>query len=123
MITARKKAIALMDEHGLFEAGWMFDFDRAVRRLGNCDLIRKRITVSKYFTGAANLDEFEQALLHEIAHALLPASAKHGVEWQVKAKEIGYRGTRLANNPYAAQRRVIERKKRAESQRAAGNEK
>lgn len=123
LITARAKAISEMKKHGLIKKGWTFEFDRAVRRLGQCDSAKKQITISKHFTGAANEDEFEQALLHEIAHALLPASAGHSWDWRLKAREIGYRGSRLANNPY---RQVYEAKKRAEQQsqrRVAGNEK
>lgn len=125
LITARTKAISEMKKHGLIRKGWTFEFDRAVRRLGQCNSAMKRITISKHFTGAANEDEFEQALLHEIAHALLPASVGHSWDWRLKAKEIGYRGSRLANNPY---RKVYEEQKRAEQQsqsqrKVAGNEK
>lgn len=123
LVTARAKAISEMKKHGLVKEGWTFEFDRAVRRLGQCNSEKKRITISKHFTGEANEDEFEQALLHEIAHALLPVEARHGWHWQRKAREIGYRGSRLANNPY---RKVYEAQKREErlSQRSvAGNEK
>lgn len=104
LITARATAVSEMKKHGLIRKGWTFDFDRAVRRLGQCDSTRRRITLSKHFAGAATEDEFEQALLHEIAHALLPASARHGWDWRLKAKEIGYKGKRLASNPYSRQR-------------------
>lgn len=123
LITARAKAISEMKKHGLIRKGWTFEFDRAVRRLGQCNSVTKRITISKHFTGVATEDEFEQALLHEIAHALLPMEARHGWDWRLKAKEIGYRGSRLAYNPY---RKVYEAQKRAErlNQRSvAGDEK
>jgi hypothetical protein len=111
---ARTKAHQLMKKHRLTGKGWSFEFDRAKYRLGLCNHTRKLITVSKHFTGAADEDQFEQALLHEIAHALLPQEAGHGFEWKLKAKQIGYRGTRLAHNPYSAQRRREEAQKVAD---------
>lgn len=93
-----------MEDHGLIQTGWTFDFDRAKYRLGFCNNVDKKITISKYFTAAANEDEFDQAVLHEIAHALLPQSAGHKQAWKDKAKAIGYRGERLAHNPFATLR-------------------
>lgn len=103
LLAARIKANKTLCEHGLTAQGWTFDFDRAKYRLGHCRFDIRRVTISKHFTGVATEDEFEQALLHEIAHALLPVGAKHGKQWKEKAKEIGYRGKRLANNPYSDQ--------------------
>lgn len=122
MDTAKAAAMKLMKKHGLIRKGWTFEFDRAQYRLGQCDNNLKRITISKHFTGAANEDEFEQALLHEIAHALLPASVGHGWDWRLKAKEVGYRGSRLANNPYREVRQAQKAAERSASQRVAGNE-
>lgn len=102
---AENIAINLMEEHGLIEQGWSFAFDRALYRLGLCRFDRKQITISKHFASAANEYEVKQAVLHEIAHALLPVEAKHGPAWQDKALEIGYMGSRLANNPFAPHRR------------------
>lgn len=92
-----------MKKHGLLEKGWGFEFDRATSRLGQCDFGKKRITISKHFTGAATLEQFEQTLFHEIAHALLPVAVKHGWQWKTKAREIGYKGARTARNPYHEQ--------------------
>lgn len=98
-----------MTEHGLFIKGWTFEFDRATSRLGQTDFGKKRITISRHFTGAASEEEFNQTLIHEIAHALLPVSAKHGPLWKMKARSLGYTGNRLAHNPYQEQLRASDR--------------
>lgn len=121
LVTARAKAVSDMKKHGLIRKGWVFEFDRALYRLGQCDFTRKRITLSKHFTGAANEEQFEQALLHEIAHALLPVGAKHGWDWRLKAKEIGYKGARLASNPYREVRNAETAGKRFRTAAVAGN--
>lgn len=109
LMTAQARAVKVMVEHGLFEKGWTFSFDRATSRLGQTDFGKKRITISRYFTGAATEEEFEQTLIHELAHALLPPFAKHGELWKRTAKELGYTGKRLARNPYKEQQRNAKR--------------
>lgn len=104
LIKAQVRAVNELKKHGLAEQGWTFAFDRATSRLGQCDFGKKRITISKYFTGAATLEQFEQTLFHEVAHALLPVAAKHGWQWKRKAREIGHHtGARTAHNPYHEQ--------------------
>lgn len=103
LMRAQTKAVSEMRKHGLLEKGWTFAFDRATSRLGLCNFTKKRITISKHFTGAATEEEFEQTLIHEIAHALLPVSAKHGWQWKAKAKELGYKGKRTSRNPFHEQ--------------------
>lgn len=103
LMRAEKRANQLMSDHGLLKQGWTFAFDRATSRLGLCNFTKKRITVSKHFTGAATDEEFDQTMFHEIAHALLPVSAKHGWQWKAKAREIGYKGERTSRNPFHEQ--------------------
>lgn len=105
LVAAETLANQLMATHGLTAAGWIFDFDNAKKRLGNCSFTKKRITISKHMVSAATTDEVEQALLHEIAHALAGHPAGHGPIWQAKARSIGYRGGRTAVNPYMVQQR------------------
>lgn len=103
---ARNLAIDLMSQHGLMDQGWVFAFDRAKRRLGQCTYTLRRITISHYMVGAASVEQVTQTLLHEIAHALLPPhddygrKVGHGPRWKQKAAEIGYTGGRLSRNPY-----------------------
>lgn len=61
----------------------------------------------KNMTSVASRQQVEQVMLHEIAHALLPPSVKHGFQWKVLAKKIGYIGGRTANNPYQQPSRKV----------------
>lgn len=111
---ARKLALDLMSRHGLTENGWRFGFDRAKSRLGQCQYTRRTITISAYMVSAATVEQVEQTMLHEIAHALLPPYDEygkkigHGRRWKTLAAQIGYTGQRTSVNPYryANQREV-----------------
>lgn len=105
LMRAETKAVSEMRKHGLLEKGWTFAFDRATSRLGQCDYGKKRITISKHFTGAATPEQFEQTLIHEMAHALLPVGVHHGWQWKAKARELGYMGKRTSHNPFHEQQR------------------
>ncbi|HUR55172.1 MAG TPA: SprT-like domain-containing protein [Gemmataceae bacterium] len=74
-------------EHGL--VGWTFGFSESKRQLGVCKYRQKRIEISEFYAvnnpDAAVLD----TLLHEIAHALAGAKAKHGPVWKAIAARIG----------------------------------
>lgn len=102
--TAKTLAISRMGEHSLIEEGWTFRFDNAVKRIALCRYELCVITMSQYFTLHANEDQVEQAMLHEIAHAILPAEVGHDRPWQIMAKAIGYRGHRTMCNPYVEAR-------------------
>jgi len=101
LVEAYQLADKLLQEHGLTEAGWVFRFDNATSRLGVTRYRQKKITLSRWMVEHADEELVQQVLLHEIAHALLPVTVKpHGAEWKKKAAEIGYKGGRLAVNPY-----------------------
>jgi hypothetical protein len=107
---ARTLAEKMMTEHGLIEAGWTFAFDGAERRMGVCRYGVRRIQMSRHYVSAATSEQVGQTMLHEIAHALLPAtvggkSVGHGNLWKAKAASIGYTGKRTAENPYMDERR------------------
>lgn len=112
LIIAQTKALQAMTQHGLTKSGWTFNFDRATSRLGQTNFTRQKITISKHFTAAATEEQFEQTLLHEIAHALLPPFAKHGPVWKQTARSIGYKGGRTSANPYH-EARMVARKQAA----------
>lgn len=92
----------LLSEHGLLE--WTFGWDRAVRRAGRCVYGSKRITVSRYFAEEASTIEFEQVVLHEIAHAIVGPGAGHGHQWRMTARRIGYVGGTTLGWEYAKDR-------------------
>lgn len=79
----------LFQQHGL--VNYSFGFDRAVRRAGQCDFRSRRITLSRHLVQNLDIDQVEQVLLHEIAHALVGQAAGHGPEWKQSARAIGYR--------------------------------
>lgn len=91
----------LLHRHGLTDGGWRFRFDRATRRLGQCDYTRRTISLSRAITLASNEDEVRQTLLHEVAHALVGHATGHGAAWKRMARSIGYTGERCATNPAA----------------------
>lgn len=96
----------LFQIHGLIN--YSFGFDRAVRRAGQCDFAKRRITLSRHLVENSSIDEIEQVLLHEIAHALAGQAAGHGQAWRSEARRIGYRFERVdwARISQSAQRYV-----------------
>ena len=95
-------AIAKMAEHGLTEP-WHFVFDSAKQRAGLCNYTDYQISLSKYIVSYHSIDQSEQVILHEIAHALAGKSAGHGPNWKAQAKAIGYRGEKFTGKEIAEQ--------------------
>lgn len=91
-----------MAEHGLGEP-WHFVFDSAKQRAGLCNYTDYQISLSKYIVSYHSIDQSEQVILHEIAHALAGKSAGHGPNWKSKAKSIGYRGEKFTGKEIAEQ--------------------
>lgn len=89
----RSLAKRLFITHGISGQGWNFRFDHAKRRAGSCNYNTRTITVTKHLIGY-QLEQVEQVLLHEIAHALAGQGAGHGPRWKRIAQEIGYLGKR-----------------------------
>lgn len=97
LVDAQNLALKLMAQHGLgVESGWSFDFHRKKRSLGTCNYTKKKIFLSTYFTLASTEEGVTQTLLHEIAHALCPKQG-HNHVWLRKARELGYKGSRLCD--------------------------
>lgn len=107
---AENLALTLMQRHRSL-TDWQFMFDTAPTRLGLCTYATRTISLSGLFAGAATEPEVRQALLHEIAHALVgpyytpkygvPTKTGHSPVWKRMARSIGYVGGRSAVNPYA----------------------
>lgn len=87
-------ALSLMDQHGLLNKGWHFEFDRAVKRFGCCHYKTKTISLSKQLVQLNDAAQCTDTILHEIAHALVGRGQGHNRVWQRKAIEIGCNGQR-----------------------------
>lgn len=77
----------LMDRHGLGD--WSFRFSAAESRLGECRERERLIRISRRHAVKDQPREVRDTILHEIAHALAGAKARHGPGWKAVAKRIG----------------------------------
>jgi predicted SprT family Zn-dependent metalloprotease len=92
----------MMQELGL-DSSWEFVFDSAKQRAGLCNYSDHKISLSKYIVEYHSIDQSEQVILHEIAHALAGKSAGHGPNWKSVAKSIGYRAEKFTGKEIAEQ--------------------
>jgi predicted SprT family Zn-dependent metalloprotease len=91
-----------MQELGL-DSSWEFVFDSAKQRAGLCNYSDHKISLSKYIVEYHSIDQSEQVILHEIAHALAGKSAGHGPTWKNTAKSIGYKAEKFTGKEIAEQ--------------------
>jgi predicted SprT family Zn-dependent metalloprotease len=91
---AKTLATKLMNQHGLIEKGWSFQFDNARRRFGCCNYTFRRISLSKHLVDLNSEARVQNTILHEIAHALVGGGHGHDNVWKRKALEIGCDGNR-----------------------------
>jgi predicted SprT family Zn-dependent metalloprotease len=97
-------------EHGLAGKGWVFAWDRAVRRAGQCHFGKRQISLSRpVFSIEANREDALDAILHEVAHALAGPSAGHGWVWKQYARQIGARPERCASTLQAPPTAIVGR--------------
>ncbi len=81
-------------------ADWSFRWDRAVKRMGCCWPMRRRISLSRYYAAAhlpGNPECLRRTLLHELAHALAwqhQRQSGHGEAWRFWCAELGIAGER-----------------------------
>lgn len=81
---AGRLAMDLLAKYGLRD--WQFGIGKLPSQYwGETDLDEKLITISD----ACPDHEIREAILHEIAHALVPDDFDHGYAWQDKARELG----------------------------------
>lgn len=93
LVSVQYLAERLMHEHlGHFSVTWQFRFDHARRRAGACHHDRAQISLSRHITELVSLDDAEQTVLHEIAHALCGKRENHSSRWLATARSIGYTG-------------------------------
>lgn len=96
MMTTQVEMIAReeLGRHGLSAQGWRFEFDNAVRRLGQCRFNSRVITVSRKLAKLNEEATIRNTVLHEIAHALVGPNHGHDEVWRTKAVCIGCTGER-----------------------------
>lgn len=100
VINGEALALLHMEEHGLFDECWHFDFEDCKRSLGRCHYYKKKITLSKWYVELNTEDDVEDTILHEIAHALSwirygREGKGHGKLWKKICREIGATPKRL----------------------------
>jgi len=73
--------------------GYRLTWDRSTKRAGACNFISKEIILSTVAVPVYDWDEFQDLMLHEIAHALTADEQKdHGPKWKRKYKDLGGTG-------------------------------
>lgn len=84
-------AAHLLEQHGLAQRGWRFEWDRAKVRAGCCQYRKKAITLSRHYVElnvAEHPEDIVDTILHEIAHALAPGDG-HGKKWKAACSQVG----------------------------------
>lgn len=89
LITAENLAISLMKEHGIWDMGWRFQWDNAIKRFGVCKYRKKVIGLSKNLVSLNDEERVKDTILHEIAHAIAGHQAGHGWMWKNVCVRIG----------------------------------
>lgn len=94
---ASQTATALLKEHGLYQQGWRFTWNKNRTRNGVCRYGTKRIEASSVLSLIRTDEQVRQTLLHEVAHALVGSGEGHGRVWLAKARSLGYTGGTRTN--------------------------
>jgi predicted SprT family Zn-dependent metalloprotease len=98
---AQAMALATMARHIDLNV-WGFRFDNGKRRAGQCNYTLREISISKHLVAHNTLDEVQQVVLHEIAHAMVGKDAGHGPVFKRQAAALGYRGNNFTGREIAA---------------------
>jgi predicted SprT family Zn-dependent metalloprotease len=77
---------------------WSFGWDSAKKRLGVCKYDQHLISLSRYFVDLHSIQEIDQVMRHEIAHALAGPKAGHGPKWKKIATELGYNHKKISGD-------------------------
>ena len=71
------------------DADWSFRWNNRKRAFGVCHYRKKTIQLSTVLTATEPEHKVRDTVLHEVAHALAGASAKHGPRWREMARAVG----------------------------------
>lgn len=106
---AEQLARALMQEHGVIDQGWDFQWSNGKRRMGEASIRQKRdrktgktttvktIRLSKHLVAMNPEPIVRDVILHEIAHALAGLENGHNHIWRAACKKVGAKPQRLAD--------------------------
>ena len=108
LLEVANEARSLMDRHGLED--WTFRFSAAENRLGECRESERVIQLSTRHAVTAEHRDATDTILHEIAHALAGANARHGPAWKAIATRLGARPQARAEESADARQRAEEAK-------------
>jgi predicted SprT family Zn-dependent metalloprotease len=86
---------------------WDFQFDNASRRAGCCNFQKKTISLSYEYARFASDEHVEDALLHEISHAIVGKKHNHDAVWRAKALELGCSGERCHDLQFTPPRYIV----------------
>lgn len=70
---------------------WKIRFTKSRVEAGSCDYKHRTLYFSTYYASRATEKEFEEVVLHEVAHAMTPGKG-HGKEWKDTARKLGCSG-------------------------------
>jgi predicted SprT family Zn-dependent metalloprotease len=99
------RARAWITTHRL--TGWSFQFDHAATRAGCCHYRTQVISLAHAYARSATDAEIDDALLHEIAHALVGQAHGHDHVWQAQAVALGCSGRRCHDVQFTPPRYIV----------------
>lgn len=91
LIDAEILANKLMQEHGLIDLGWTFNWLKSSHVFGRCSYTPKNISLSLELVRLNEPLKVTDTILHEIAHAIAGYKAGHGADWKKVCVKIGCR--------------------------------
>ena len=79
----------LLEEYGLTDLGWAFDWHKNKRSFGTCNYTKKTIYLSSIMSPLRAEEDVIRTIYHEIAHALTQGDG-HGSMWKRTMHDFGY---------------------------------
>jgi predicted SprT family Zn-dependent metalloprotease len=86
---------------------WSFQFDHATKRAGCCKYDHHLISMAYDYAKHASIVDIREAILHEIAHALVGKEHHHDPVWKAKALKIGCSGNRCHDIRFTPPRYIL----------------
>jgi|14BtaG_2_1085337.scaffolds.fasta_scaffold28261_2 predicted SprT family Zn-dependent metalloprotease len=95
LIEIQKFAQEKLEEWCLAGIGWKFVWDnKATCRYGQCRYYKKEIGITKKLASINTIEESQDVVLHEIAHALTGSGHGHDAVWKRMCIKVGARPER-----------------------------